>query len=59
MIISLNDRVVDLNSYFPRFERGARPTPTLGRHVFQTTASLVLTAATAFYKEEVNILRRF
>ena len=31
-----------LTTYFPRLERGARPSPTLGPHVFQTTASSVL-----------------
>ena len=27
-----------LTTYFPRLERGAHPSPTLGPHVFQTTA---------------------
>ena len=31
-----------LTTYFPRLERGARPSPTLGPHVFQTTAFSVL-----------------
>ena len=31
-----------LTTYFPLLERGARPSPTLGSHVFQTTALSVL-----------------
>ena len=31
-----------LTTYFPRLVRGARPSPTLGRRVFQTTALSVL-----------------
>ena len=31
-----------LTTYFPRLERGALPSPTLGPHVFQTTAFSVL-----------------
>ena len=31
-----------LTTYFPRLERSARPSPTLGPHVFQTTAFSVL-----------------
>ena len=31
-----------LTTYFPRLERGARFSPTLGPHVFQTTTFKVL-----------------
>ena len=31
-----------LTTYFPRLERGARPSPSLGPHVSQTTAFSVL-----------------
>ena len=42
MTISVNDRVRDLNYIFPVLSTRARPSPTLGRRVFQTTALSVL-----------------
>ena len=45
-----------LTTYFPRLVRGARPSPTLGRRVFQTTALSVLKVPKYLYYNSFVIL---
>ena len=42
-----------LTTYFPRLVRGARPSPTLGRRVFQTTALSVLKVPNNFRRRRL------